>query len=153
MPSIPPQQPRVVLGIAPRLQASSQAAPLLLEPALCGCEASSDLLRLRRLQEVLKVAIFGEDIGERLLDDIVGGCVDEGGILIDLCSGCVGEPIEALICRVWMTSSSGIAFSFMGEIRRSFCGQSCVALSPQSPAHEQSKVQRESRSDGGIRAS
>jgi hypothetical protein len=27
-----------------------------------------------------------------LLDDIVGGCTDESGVLIDLCRGRFGEP-------------------------------------------------------------
>src|ERR1700730_2362500 len=59
---------------------------------LANAQRRCDLLRLWRLQEVLKVAIFGEDIGESLLDNIIGTSMDEGGILIDLSSGRVSEP-------------------------------------------------------------
>ena len=41
MPSIPPQTAVVVLPIELRKQASLQAAPLHLEQALYGCEASA----------------------------------------------------------------------------------------------------------------
>ena len=40
-----------------------------------------------RLQEVLEVTVFREDIIERLIHNIVGGCVDEGCVLIDLRGG------------------------------------------------------------------
>jgi hypothetical protein len=39
----------------------------------------------------LEVAVFAEDVGESLLDHIVGASADEGGVLIDLSSGCVRE--------------------------------------------------------------
>jgi ATP-dependent exoDNAse (exonuclease V) alpha subunit len=39
---------------------------------------------LRRLQKLLKVTVFRENIVEGLVDDIVGGGVDEGCVLIDL---------------------------------------------------------------------
>jgi hypothetical protein len=42
---------------------------------------------LWRLQEVLEVAILREDISKRLFHDIIGGCFDESGVLIDLRSG------------------------------------------------------------------
>jgi hypothetical protein len=42
---------------------------------------------LWRLQKVLKVAVFREDIVESLVHHIVGGCVDKSGILIDLFGG------------------------------------------------------------------
>ena len=45
------------------------------------------LLRLRGLQKLLKIAVFGEDIRERLFDYIVCRCADECGVLIDLHSG------------------------------------------------------------------
>ena len=43
------------------------------------------------LEEVLKVAVFAEDISEGLLDDIIGASADEGGVLIDLGCGCVSQ--------------------------------------------------------------
>jgi predicted methyltransferase MtxX (methanogen marker protein 4) len=47
---------------------------------------------LRRLEKVLKVTVFREDIIERLIDNIVRGCVDEGGVLIDLRGGRLIKP-------------------------------------------------------------
>jgi hypothetical protein len=44
------------------------------------------MLGLWRLQKVLKVPVFREDIVQRLIHNIVGGCVDKCGILIDLIS-------------------------------------------------------------------
>ncbi len=55
-------------------------------------QSGSNLLGLRRLQKVLKVAVLREDIVERLVHNIVCGCVDESGILIDLCGGGLVEP-------------------------------------------------------------
>jgi hypothetical protein len=40
----------------------------------------------------LEVAVFAEDVSERLLYDIVGRCVNEGGILINLQGGRIGQP-------------------------------------------------------------
>jgi hypothetical protein len=51
-----------------------------------------NLLSLWRLQEVLEVTVFREDIIERLIQNIVGGCVDEGGVLIDLRGGRLIQP-------------------------------------------------------------
>src|SRR5271168_1865411 len=55
--------------------------------AKCG----SDLSCLRRLQELLEVTIFGENIGQSLLNYIVGASTNESRILINLCGGCIGE--------------------------------------------------------------
>src|SRR5664279_2202157 len=38
---------------------------------------------MRRFEEVLKVAIPGEYVVERLIHDIISGCVDEGSILVN----------------------------------------------------------------------
>src|SRR5208283_3386889 len=50
-------------------------------------QSRGNLLGVCRLQEVLEVPVFGEDIVERLVHNIIRGCVDEGGILIDLRCG------------------------------------------------------------------
>src|ERR1700726_1193922 len=47
-------------------------------------QCGGDLLGLRRLQKVLKVAVLREDIVERFVHNIVCGCVDESGVLVDL---------------------------------------------------------------------
>ena len=39
----------------------------------------------------LEVAVFAEDIGESLFDDIIGASTDEGGVLINLRCGGVSE--------------------------------------------------------------
>jgi hypothetical protein len=64
---------------------SCSAAPLA--GPLRTRNAGGNLLGVWRLQEVLEVTVFGEDIIEGLIHNIVGGCVDEGGVLIDL-RGC-----------------------------------------------------------------
>jgi hypothetical protein len=46
---------------------------------------------LRGLEEILEGTVFREDVGEGLLNDIVGRRPDEGGILVHLRSGCVSE--------------------------------------------------------------
>jgi hypothetical protein len=76
----------------------------------------------RGLQIFLEVAIFGENVSERLFDDIVGASADESGILIDLAAVVSVKRIEAPIGRVWMTSSSGIAFSLGDELKQSRYG-------------------------------
>src|ERR1700730_5957061 len=58
---------------------------------LANAQRRCDLLRLWRLQEVLTVALFGKDIGEGMVDTIVGTIMDEGGIRIELSSGRVSE--------------------------------------------------------------
>src|SRR6267143_2584792 len=49
-------------------------------------------LGLWRLEEILEVTAFREDIVQRLVRNIVRGCVDESGVLIDLCSGGLIQP-------------------------------------------------------------
>src|ERR1700686_4230835 len=60
--------------------------------AFTDTQSGSNLLGLRRLQKVLEVTVFREDIVERLVHNIVGGCVDEGGVLIDLRGGSFIQP-------------------------------------------------------------
>jgi hypothetical protein len=50
-------------------------------------QSRCNLPGLRGLEEVLEVAVFAEDIGEGLFDDIVGASTDEGSVLIDLSGG------------------------------------------------------------------
>jgi hypothetical protein len=86
MPSNPAPKP----WTPPRQPASSQAAPLHpshLYSGLYGHAALKQLASPGRLQKVLKVAAFREDIVDGLVYHIVGGCVDESGILIDLLGG------------------------------------------------------------------
>src|ERR1700739_252926 len=64
-------------------------------------QRGGDFLCFGRLQELLKVAVFREDIGERLLHHFIGGSVDEGGILIDLCSGRIGQPNRGAEVTGW----------------------------------------------------
>ena len=52
-----------------------------------------------RLQEVLEITVFRKDIIERLIHNIVGGCVDEGGVLIDLRGG----PLQLTETLGWET--------------------------------------------------
>jgi hypothetical protein len=63
---------------------------------LCGryfadAKRSRNLTGFRRFEEVLEVAIFAEDIRERLFNNIIGASADEGGILIDLRCGRISE--------------------------------------------------------------
>src|SRR5664279_1161219 len=60
--------------------------------AFADTQRGSDLVGLWRLQKVLKVAVLREDIVERLVHHIVGGCVDESGVLIDLLGGGLVQP-------------------------------------------------------------
>ena len=60
--------------------------------AFTDTQRRDNLLSLWRLQEVLEVTVFREDIIERLIQNIVGGCVDEGGVLIDLRGGRLIQP-------------------------------------------------------------
>ena len=60
--------------------------------AFTDAQRGSDLLGLWRLQKVLEVAVLREDIVERLVHNIVRGCVDESGILIDLFGGGFVQP-------------------------------------------------------------
>ncbi len=55
--------------------------------AFTDTQRGGNLPGLWRLQKVLKVAVFREDIVEGFVHDIVGGCVDESGVLIDLLGG------------------------------------------------------------------
>src|SRR5258708_17538757 len=55
-------------------------------------QRGSDLLSLWRLQKVLEVAVLREDIVERLVHNIVCGCMDESGILINLFGGGLVQP-------------------------------------------------------------
>jgi hypothetical protein len=64
---------------------------------LCGgrsadAKGSCNLPGFWSLEEVLEVAVFAEDVGERLFDDIVGASAYEVSVLIDLSCGCVGQP-------------------------------------------------------------
>ena len=60
--------------------------------AFTDTQSRRNLLGLRRLEEVLEVTVLREDIVQRLVHNIVGGCVDEGGVLIDLCGGDLIQP-------------------------------------------------------------
>ena len=64
----------------------------ILIRASTDAQRGGNLLGLWRLQKVLKVAVFREDIVERLVHHIVGGCVDESGVLIDLLGGGLVQP-------------------------------------------------------------
>jgi hypothetical protein len=59
---------------------------------LADAKRGYNVLRLRRFQELLKLTVFRENAGERLLDNIICRCVDECRILINLRSGGVSEP-------------------------------------------------------------
>jgi hypothetical protein len=77
-----------------------QAAPphaRILTRAFTDTQCGSNLLGLWRLQKVLEVAVLREDIVERLVHNIVGGCVDESGVLIDLLGGGLIQPNKALM--------------------------------------------------------
>src|ERR1700674_5513113 len=50
---------------------------------LTDTQCRRNLFGLRRLQKILKVAVFREDIAERFVHYIAGGCVDESGVPID----------------------------------------------------------------------
>ncbi|WP_260740697.1 tyrosine-type recombinase/integrase [Tunturiibacter lichenicola] len=60
--------------------------------------------------------------------------------------------MEALIWRVWTTSSSGICFSFRRWNGRSICGRSSAVLWQRSPAHERSKLRLGSQPGGAFQA-
>src|SRR5208337_340449 len=60
--------------------------------AFTHAQRGSDLLGLWRLQKVLEVAVLREDIVERFIHNVVGGCVDESGVLIDLLGGGLVQP-------------------------------------------------------------
>src|SRR5262249_53686910 len=53
-------------------------------PNLPNTQSRCNLLRLRSLQEI---TIFRKDIVQRLVHNIVGGCTDDSGVLIDLGGG------------------------------------------------------------------
>src|ERR1700687_6449122 len=55
-------------------------------------QSGGNLLGVCRLQEVLEVAVLREDIVERLVHNIIRGCVNESGVLIDLCCGDLIQP-------------------------------------------------------------
>src|SRR5579864_9457832 len=55
-------------------------------------QSRSNLLRLRSLQELLKITVFREDIVQRLVHDVVSGCLDKSSVLIHLGSGRLVEP-------------------------------------------------------------
>ena len=99
MPSIPPLLPGFVLPLAAPVAgffAGGSAASLRWHFA--NAKGRRNLLRLWRLQELLKVAVLGEDIGESLLDNIIGTGMDEGGILIDLRCGRISQPNRGADC-------------------------------------------------------
>ncbi len=93
--------------------------------AFTDTQSGSNLFGLRRLEEVLEVTVLRENIVERLINNIIGGCVHESGVLIDLRGGGLIEPnrstdvaalVESQVVACW--------FSFIGsEIKQSFCGQ------------------------------
>ena len=70
-----PREAASASGCRPRLDWRLQRD--LASGYLADAKRGRHLLRFRGLQELLEVAVFGEDIGERLLDDIVGTSVDE----------------------------------------------------------------------------
>src|ERR1017187_9005331 len=82
-------------GLHPRSKLLRRLLRLILRIliwAFTDAQRRGDLLGLWRLQKVLKVAVLREDIVERLVHHIVGGCVDEGGVLIDLLGGGLVQP-------------------------------------------------------------
>jgi hypothetical protein len=85
--------------------ASSSDAPLLAPYAHA---MKKQLLSLWRLRRILEVAVFREDTGERFVHNIVCGCVDESGVLIDRTVANSSSRTEALMWRIWLTSRSGI---------------------------------------------
>jgi hypothetical protein len=80
---------------APSFFAGCSASPS--HRAFTDAQRGSNLLGLWRLQKVLEVTVLREDIVERLVHNIVGGCVDESGVLIDLLGGGLIQPNEALM--------------------------------------------------------
>ena len=54
-------------------------------------ESAGNLGGLRSLEEVLEIAVFGKDVVEGLVYNIVCRCVNESGILIDLSRSCLIE--------------------------------------------------------------
>jgi hypothetical protein len=70
-----------------------------------------DLFSLRRIEEVLEVAIFREDIVHRLVDDIVGGYMNESGVVIDLCCCDLIQPNRSTDAADLLISSNGIFVS------------------------------------------
>src|SRR5271157_1814372 len=82
-------------GLHPRSKLLRRLLRLILRIfiwAFTDAQRRGDLLGLWRLQKVLEVAVLREDIVERLVDHIVGGCVDESGVLIDLLGGGLVQP-------------------------------------------------------------
>jgi hypothetical protein len=73
------------------------------------------------LQVVLEVTIFGEDVVQRLVDDVVGSGMDERRVLIDQVAFVSSKRTNAVIWRLWMTSSSGIVFLLGVCIQAIFC--------------------------------
>jgi hypothetical protein len=61
------------------------------ELVLCGREVWMQRAALLGLREVLKVAVFGEDIGKRLLHDIIGTCMDESVVLVGQYRGRISQ--------------------------------------------------------------
>src|SRR5581483_1208861 len=55
-------------------------------------QSRSDLLRLRSLQEFLKITVFRENIVQCFVDNVVSGCLDKSSVLIHLGSGRFVEP-------------------------------------------------------------
>ena len=62
------------------------------------------------LEVVLEVPVLREDVVEGLVHHIVGGGVNKGRILVDESGQALvsSKRTDALICRIWMTSSRGI---------------------------------------------
>src|SRR5271157_5036096 len=79
-------------GLDPRCKLLRRLLGRTIARAFSHTQSGGNLLGVCRLQEVLEVAVFREDIVERLVHNIVGGCVDESGVLIDLLSGGFIQP-------------------------------------------------------------
>ncbi len=82
--------------------------------AFTDAQRGRDLLGLWRLQKVLKVAVLREHIVERFVHDIIGGCVDESGILIDLLSGRFVQANRSADIPAQVDFSSGISSPSIG---------------------------------------
>jgi hypothetical protein len=85
-------QPLILLGAhsftaGDRLKHVGQGQLCTIARAFTDTQSGRRRLGLWCLEEILEVMVFREDIVQRFVHNIVRGCADESGILIDLCSG------------------------------------------------------------------
>ena len=78
------------------------------------------------LQVVLEVTVFGEDVVERLVHDVVGRGMDERCVLIDERGVRFLETNKCGDLAAWMTSSSGIVFLLGVGIQAIFCREAAA---------------------------